>query len=92
MNKSVIVVEIRIGRGNRRTRRKTVPLQFNAPQIPHDLICVRNGVAELGSQRFIARSLTGFCKNGNERSGSVKGGKCFDKLSHSQLLKKGCVV
>jgi hypothetical protein len=68
----------------------------SAPQIPHDLIYDRNEAAALGRQLFIARTKArtsmGSCKNGNEPSGYVKGGKCCDKLSHSQLVKKGLVL
>jgi hypothetical protein len=47
------VGEIRIGRGNRSTRRKPalVPL---CPQIPHDLIRARNRADAVGNRRLTA--------------------------------------
>jgi hypothetical protein len=35
--------------------------------------------------------MTDCCENGNELSGSTKGGKFFDLLSYCQLLKKDSV-
>jgi hypothetical protein len=43
---------IRIGRGNRSTRRKPAPVPLCPPQIPHDLNLVRTRAAAVGSQRL----------------------------------------
>jgi hypothetical protein len=43
---------IRIGRGNRSTRRKPVPVPLYPPQIPHDLTCDQTRAAAVGSQRL----------------------------------------
>jgi hypothetical protein len=45
---------MRIGRGNRSTRRKRAPLQLCLPQIPHDLTWDRTRVAAVGSRRLTA--------------------------------------
>jgi hypothetical protein len=41
---------MRIGRGNRITRRRPAPVPLCPPQIPHDLTWVRTRVAAVGSQ------------------------------------------
>jgi hypothetical protein len=43
---------MRIGRGNRSTRRKPTPAPLCAPQIPHDVTCARIRAAGTGSQRL----------------------------------------
>jgi hypothetical protein len=45
---------MRIGRGNRSTRRKPAPVPLCPPQIPHDLTWVRTRAAAVRSQRVIA--------------------------------------
>jgi hypothetical protein len=45
---------MRIGRGNRSTRRKPVPVPLCPPQIPHDLTWDRTRAAAVGSQRLTA--------------------------------------
>jgi hypothetical protein len=45
---------MRIGRGNRITRRKPAPVPLCPPQIPHDLIWDRTRAAAVGSQRLTA--------------------------------------
>jgi hypothetical protein len=48
------VGEMRIGRGNRSTRRKPAPVPHCPPQIPHDLTWDRTRTAAVGSQRLTA--------------------------------------
>jgi hypothetical protein len=45
---------MRIGRGNRSTRRKPAPVPLCPPQIPHDLTWDRTRTAAVGSQRLTA--------------------------------------
>jgi hypothetical protein len=45
---------MRIGRGNRSTRRKPAPVPRCPPQIPHDLTWDRTRAATVGSQRLTA--------------------------------------
>jgi hypothetical protein len=45
---------MRIGRGNRRTRRKPAPVPLCPPQIPHDLTWDRIRAAVVGNQRLTA--------------------------------------
>jgi hypothetical protein len=45
---------MRIGRGNRSTRRKIAPVPLCPPQIPHDLTWDRTRAAAVGSQRLTA--------------------------------------
>jgi hypothetical protein len=45
---------IKIGRGNRSTRRKTAPAPLCLPQIPHDQTQARTRAAAGGSQRLTA--------------------------------------
>jgi hypothetical protein len=45
---------MRIGRGNRSTRRKPAPVPLFPPQIPHDLTWDRTRAAAVGSQRLTA--------------------------------------
>jgi hypothetical protein len=45
---------MRIGRGNRSTRRKPGPVPLCPPQIPHDLTCDRTRPAAVGIQRLTA--------------------------------------
>jgi hypothetical protein len=45
---------IRIGRGNRSTRRKPAPVPLCPPHIPHDLTWDRTRAAAVGSQRLTA--------------------------------------
>jgi hypothetical protein len=45
---------MRIGRGNRSTRRKPAPVPLYPPQIPHDLTWDRTRAAAVGSQRLTA--------------------------------------
>jgi hypothetical protein len=45
---------MRIGRGNRSTRRKPAPVPLCPPQIPHDLTWDRTWAAAMGSQRLTA--------------------------------------
>jgi hypothetical protein len=45
---------MKIGRGNRSTRRKPAPEPLCPPQIPHDQTRVRTLAAVVGSQRLIA--------------------------------------
>jgi hypothetical protein len=45
---------MRIGRGNRSTRRKLALVPLCAPQIPHDLTWVRTRAAAVGSRRLTA--------------------------------------
>jgi hypothetical protein len=41
---------MRVGRGNRSTRRKLVPVPLCPPQTPHDLICSRTRTFAVGSR------------------------------------------
>jgi hypothetical protein len=43
---------MRIGRGNRSSRRKHAPVPLCPPQIPHDLTWARTRAAEVGSRRL----------------------------------------
>jgi hypothetical protein len=45
---------IRIGRGNRRTRRKPAPVPLCLPQVPHFLTWARTGAAAMGNRRLTA--------------------------------------
>jgi hypothetical protein len=45
---------MRIGRGNRSTRKKPAPVPLCPPQIPHDLTWDRTRAAVVGSQRLTA--------------------------------------
>jgi hypothetical protein len=45
---------MRIGRGNRSTRRKPAPAPLCPPQIPHDQTRARTRAAVVGSQRLTA--------------------------------------
>jgi hypothetical protein len=45
---------MRIGRGNRNTRRKPTPVSLCSPHIPHDLTWDRTRAAAVGSQRLTA--------------------------------------
>jgi hypothetical protein len=45
---------MRIGRGNRSTRRKPAPVPLCPPQVPHDLTWDRTRAAAVGSQRLTA--------------------------------------
>jgi hypothetical protein len=49
-----VVGGMRIGRGNRSTQRKSVPVPFCPPQIPHDLTWDRTWIAVAGSQQLTA--------------------------------------
>jgi hypothetical protein len=46
------VGEMRIGRGNRSTRRKPTPVPLCSPQIPFDLTWTRTRAAVMGSRRM----------------------------------------
>jgi hypothetical protein len=48
---------MKIGRGNRSTRRKPAPVPLCPPQIPHDLSWARNRAAAVGSQRLTVRAM-----------------------------------
>jgi hypothetical protein len=45
---------MKIGRGNRSTRRKTAPVPLCPPQIPHELTRAPTRAAAMGSQRLTA--------------------------------------
>jgi hypothetical protein len=45
---------MRIGRGNRSTRRKPAPVPFCTPQISYDLTWARTWAAAVGSRRLTA--------------------------------------
>jgi hypothetical protein len=45
---------IKIGRGNRSTRRKPAPVPHCPPQIPYDQTQARTRAADVGSQRLTA--------------------------------------
>jgi hypothetical protein len=45
---------MKIGRGNRSTRRKSAPVPLRPPQNPHDLTWNRTRTAAVGSQRLTA--------------------------------------
>jgi hypothetical protein len=49
---------MRIGTGNRSTRRKPAPVPHCPPQIPHDLTWDRTQAAAVGSQRLTALFVT----------------------------------
>jgi hypothetical protein len=55
------VVGMRIGRGNRSTRRKPAPVPLCPPQIPHDLTWDRTRGAAVGSQRLTAWAMARPC-------------------------------
>jgi hypothetical protein len=46
------IIGMRIGRGNRSTRRKPAPVPHFPPQIPHDLTRAQTRPAAVGSQRL----------------------------------------
>jgi hypothetical protein len=48
------IVEIKIGKGNRSTRRTPAPTPLCPPQIPHDQTRARTRTAAVGSQRLNA--------------------------------------
>jgi hypothetical protein len=48
---------MRIGRGNRSTRKKPAPVPLCPPQIPHNLTWDRTRAAAVGSQRLTARAM-----------------------------------
>jgi hypothetical protein len=50
----VAIAEMKIGRGNRSTRRKPAPAPLCPPQIPHDQTQARPRAAAVGSQRLTA--------------------------------------
>jgi hypothetical protein len=50
----VAVGGMRIGRGNRSTRRKPAPVPLCSPQIPHNRTWDRTRAAAVGSQRLTA--------------------------------------
>jgi hypothetical protein len=50
---------MRIGRGNRSTRRKPAPVPLCPLQIPHDLTWDRTRAAEVGNQRLTAWAMAG---------------------------------
>jgi hypothetical protein len=54
----VAVGGMRIGRGNRSTRRKAVPVPLCPPQIPHDLTWTGTRAATVGSRRLTAWAMT----------------------------------
>jgi hypothetical protein len=45
---------MRVGRGNRSTRRKPTPVPLSPPQIPHDLTRARTRADAVGSRRLTA--------------------------------------
>jgi hypothetical protein len=49
-----VVGGMRIGRGNRSTRRKLTPVPLCPPQIPHDLTWARTRAAAVGSPQLTA--------------------------------------
>jgi hypothetical protein len=49
-----VVGGMRIGRGNRSTRRKPAPVPLCPPQIPHDLTLDRTRAAAVGSRQLTA--------------------------------------
>jgi hypothetical protein len=48
------VVGMRIGRGNRNTRKKLTPVPLHPPEIPHDVTWAGTRVAAMGSRRLTA--------------------------------------
>jgi hypothetical protein len=58
---------MRIGRGNRITRRKHTPVPLCPPQIPHDLTRARIRAAAMGSRRLTAWALTRPNEQGNTK-------------------------
>jgi hypothetical protein len=55
---------MKIGRGNRGTRRKPAPAPLCPPQIPHDQTRARTRAAALGSQWLTARAMARPCETG----------------------------
>jgi hypothetical protein len=53
-----VVGGMRIGRGNRSTRRKPAPVPLCLPQIPHELLWARTRAAAVGSRRLTAWAMT----------------------------------
>jgi hypothetical protein len=51
---------MRIGRGNRSTRRNAAPVPLCPPQIPHDLTWARTTAAAVGRQRLTAWAMPRF--------------------------------
>jgi hypothetical protein len=49
-----VVGGMRVGRGNRSTRRKPAPVPLCPPQIPHDPTWDRTRAAAVGSRRLTA--------------------------------------
>jgi hypothetical protein len=49
---------MRIGKGNRSTRRKPAPMPLCSPQIPHDPTYARTWTTAVGSRRLTARAMT----------------------------------
>jgi hypothetical protein len=62
---------MRIGRGNRSTRRKPTAVTPCPPQIPHDLTWYRPRAAEAGSQDWYQAAAYTFCTG--------VGGKCWQR-------------
>jgi hypothetical protein len=50
---------MKIGRGNRSTRRKPAPAPLCPPQIPHDQTRARTRAAAVGNQRLTAGAMAG---------------------------------
>jgi hypothetical protein len=48
------ISRMKIGRGNRRTRRKLAPVPLGPPQIPRDQTQARTRAAAVGIQRLVA--------------------------------------
>jgi hypothetical protein len=76
------VCAVKIGRGNRRTRRKPAPVPLCPPQIPHDLTWARTWAAAVGSRLLTAWAMS--------RSTRVVTTRCScDSLRH---LTATCVL
>jgi hypothetical protein len=62
------VSRMKIGGGNRRTRRKPAPVPLCPPQIPHDLTWPRTRAAAVGSRRLTAWAMARPASKRNARN------------------------
>jgi hypothetical protein len=71
-----VIGGMRIGRGNRSTRRKSAPAPLCPPQIPHDQTRDRTRAAAVGSQRLTAWAMARPCSRAYPASWTLGTGGC----------------
>jgi hypothetical protein len=73
---------MRIGGGNRSTRRKPAPVTLSPPQIPHDLTGALTRAAAMGSRRLTACAMAPPIATlvGRREDESPKKTSCYDWL------------